>query len=152
MNASVVEHHGVVYRIASGKAVIAMETGGCASCGHGGQCGIGKLAAGRPATLLTLPADASLKAGDTVTIALPVQRLNLAALLGYLFPALAIIFGAWLGLTFAGGDVATALGAVGGFIAALIIARVVTALAPGLMLVPRLIPVSRNSTSTQQEP
>lgn len=139
MNTKMIEHRGIVQRVEAGKAYVAMETAGCSSCGQGSSCGIGKMAAGRPATMLTLPVSGDIKAGDMVTIGLPENRLTFSALLGYLFPAFALIFGAWLGSALDGSDGATALGAIAGFLGALTIARVVIGLVPGLMPAPQLI-------------
>lgn len=151
MTAPMIEHRGIVQRVNGGKAIVAMETAGCSSCGQGGSCGIGKMASGRPATLLTLPVSGDIKAGDMVLIGLPANRLTFSALLGYLFPAFAMIFGAWLGSLLDGSDGATALGAIAGFLGALAIARVVIGLLPGLMPAPQLIPVSNQSHVSQQE-
>lgn len=139
MSTKMIEHHGIVQRVDGGKAYVAMETAGCSSCGQGSSCGIGKMAAGRPATMLTLPVNGDIKAGDMVTIGLPENRLSFSALLGYLFPAFALIFGAWLGSALDGSDGATALGAIAGFLGALTIARVAIGLLPGLMPAPQLI-------------
>ena len=151
MSANLIEHRGVVQRVDDGLAIVAMETAGCGSCGQGSSCGIGKMAAGRPATLLTLPVSADIKAGDEVSIALPESKLTLSAVLGYLFPAFAMIFGAWLGAALEGSDGATALGAMIGFLAALAIARVVIGLVPGLLPAPQLIPLARQSTPFPKE-
>ena len=151
MSAKMIEHRGIVQRVDGGLAIVAMETAGCAACGQGGSCGVGKMAAGRPATLLTLPVTADVRAGDVVLIGLPESRLTLSALLGYLFPAFAMLLGAALGAAFQGGDGATALGAMLGFIGALMLARVVIALLPGLMPVPQLIPLSGQPPSFSKE-
>jgi sigma-E factor negative regulatory protein RseC len=151
MSTNLIEHRGVVQRVNDGLAIVAMETAGCSSCGQGGSCGIGKLAAGRPATLLTLPVGAAIKAGDEVSIALPESKLTLSAVLGYLFPAFAMIFGAWLGAALDGSDGATALGAMIGFLGALAIARLVISLIPGLLPAPQLIPLARQSTPFPKE-
>jgi sigma-E factor negative regulatory protein RseC len=151
MSAGMIEHRGIVQRVEGGRAIVAMETAGCSACGHGSSCGIGKLAAGRPDTLLTLPASADIKAGDMVCIALPESRLTVSALLGYLFPAVAMILGAWLGAVLAGSDGATALGAMLGFIGALVIARVAVGLIPGLLPAPQLLPLSHSSPVSPQE-
>ena len=151
MSAGMIEHRGIVQRIEGDRAVVAMETAGCSACGHGSSCGIGKLAAGRPATLMTLPTRGDIKAGDMVCIALPESRLTLSALLGYLFPAVAMVLGAWLGAALEGSDGATALGAMLGFIGALAIARVAVGLIPGLMPAPQLLPLSRSSQVSPQE-
>lgn len=151
MSTDLIEHRGIVQRVEGGKAIVAMETAGCTSCGQGSSCGIGKMAAGRPATLLTLPVSGDIRAGDLVSIALPASRLSLSALLGYLFPAFAMLLGAWLGATLDGSDGATALGAIAGFLGALAIARVVIGLVPGLMPAPQLIPISNDSPAFPKE-
>lgn len=140
-----IEHRGVVQRVEGGKALVAMETAGCSSCGQGSSCGVGKMAAGRPATLLTIPVSGEVKAGDFVLIGLPESKLTLSALLGYLFPAFAMLLGAWLGASFDGSDGGTALGAIAGFILALVVARLAIAFAPGLMPAPQLIPIHSQS-------
>lgn len=151
MSTKMIEHRGIVQRVEGGKAFVAMETAGCSSCGQGSSCGIGKMAAGRPATMLTLPVGEGVKAGDMVAIGLPENRLTLSALLGYLFPAFAMIFGAWLGSALDGSDGATALGAIAGFLGALTIARIVIGLVPGLMPAPQLIPIFSQSSPFSKE-
>ncbi len=146
-----IEHRGIVQRVEGGQAIVAMETAGCSSCGQGSSCGIGKMASGRPATLLTLPVSGDIRAGDIVSIALPESKLSLSALLGYLFPAFAMLFGAWLGAALDGSDGATALGAMAGFLGALAVARIVIGLVPGLMPVPKLIPISNDSPAFPKE-
>ena len=84
-------------------------------------------------------------------IGLPESKLTLSALLGYLFPAFAMLFGAWLGATLEGTDGATALGAIAGFLGALAIARVAIGLVPGLMPAPQLIPISNDSPAFPKE-
>lgn len=151
MATGMIEHRGVVQRVEAGQAWVAMETGGCSSCGQGSSCGIGKMAAGRPATLLRVPVSGDVKAGDRVLIGLPESKLTLSALLGYLFPAFAMIFGAWLGMNLTGSDGATALGAIVGFLGALIIARLAIAMAPGLLPAPQLIPIHSPSNVLAKE-
>ena len=151
MSTGMIEHRGIVQRVDGGKAIVAMETAGCSSCGQGSSCGIGKMASGRPATLLTLPVSGDVRAGDLVSIALPESKLSLSALLGYLFPAFAMLIGAWLGATLEGTDGATALGAIAGFLAALAIARLAIGLIPGLMPAPQLIPISNDSPAFPKE-
>ena len=148
MSARMIEHRGIVHRVDGGKAIVAIETAGCSSCGQGSSCGIGKMASGRPATMLKIPVSGDIKAGDFVLIGLPESKLTLSALLGYLFPAFAMLLGAWLGSSIEeGSDAATALGAI----AALVIARIVIGLVPNLMPVPQLIPVSKQSPTFRQE-
>lgn len=151
MATEIIEHRGIVQRIESGRAIVAMETGGCRSCGHGSSCGIGKMAEGRPATLLTLLATPGLQAGDEVRVALPQSRLTLSALVGYLFPAIAMLIGAGIGNALTDNDSATALGAICGFSCALIIARIAASLLPGLMPEPTLLPLNSSSRTSPLE-
>ena len=151
MSAGMIEHRGIVQRVDGGKAVVAMETAGCASCGQGSSCGVGKMAAGRPATLLTVPVSGDIRAGDVVIVGLPENRLTLSALMGYLFPAFAMLLGAWLGSTLAESDAATALGAIAGFLAALVVARIAIAIMPTLMPAPMLKPLSIRTSPFSQE-
>ncbi len=137
-----IEHRGIVHHVADGRAVVAMETSGCGGCGHGSSCSIGQLAEGRAATLITLPATPGLRPGDSVRIGLPASKLTLSALFGYLFPAIAMLLGAGLGSSWQGSDGGTALGAIIGFLAALIIARLAISHLPGLMSAPQLLPTT----------
>lgn len=139
MNADMIEHRAIVQRIEGDRVIVAMETAGCGSCAQGSQCGIGQLSAGRSATLLTLPLTQSLQVGDTVTVGLPGGGLKFSALLGYLFPALAMLLGAGIGAFGIGSDAATAFGALCGFAGALILARIVIGLFPAWMPSPQLI-------------
>jgi sigma-E factor negative regulatory protein RseC len=142
MSARMIEHRGIVQRVEGGKAIVAMETAGCSSCGQGSSCGIGKIAGDRRTTLLTLPVSGDIKAGDMVMIGLPGNSLAVSALLGYFFPVFAMLFGAWLGSLLEGSDGATALGASVGFLGALVIARQIIGLIPGVMPAPQLIAAS----------
>ena len=139
MQPGLIEHAGIVQRIEGRRAIVAMQTGGCASCGHGGQCGIGQLAKGRPATLLAVPLDHPLQPGEPVTVALPASQLARSALLGYLLPALAMLAGAALGGSLIGSDLATALGALVGLAIAIAAARLALRHLPGLAPAPRLL-------------
>lgn len=145
MSTELIEHRAIVQRIDGDRAIVAMETGGCRSCGHGSSCGIGKLADGRPATLLTLHAPQGICAGDEVRVALPHSRLTLSALLGYLFPAIAMLLGAGIGSALTGQDSAAAFGAICGFTGALVLARIAASLLPGLMPEPTLLPLDSPS-------
>lgn len=82
-------------------------------------------------------------------------RLGLVAL-GYLSPALAMLLGAALGnLIEQGSDAARALGAIVGFLAALVLARLLIAPLPELRprrMMPQAIPLSRHVTPFPKEP
>lgn len=60
----------------------------------------------------------------------PANAPALPAMLGYLFPALALVAGAVLGALIEGTDGGTALGAMLGFLAALALARLALAVLP----------------------
>lgn len=139
---NVISHPGVVTRIDGDTALVTVDTGGCSSCGHSGGCGIGKLAEGRPATVLRLPA-AGMTAGDRVDVGLSSTELARSALIGYLLPAFAMLCGAGLGMLLAGSDGAAALGAALAFVAALLASRWLPRWLPGLLPAPRLIPVTQ---------
>lgn len=134
---------GTVLAIADGKATVSIDTGGCKGCGQGKDCSIGKVAAGRPATQLTLDAPAGLRVGERISLSLPEGRLPLMALLGYLFPALAMLIGAGIGNAHDGSDAATALGAIIGFLSALALVSLVVRQLPGLMPAPKIVAAPR---------
>lgn len=142
MSAGLVEHRGVIRRIQDGRAVVAMDTGGCRSCGHGASCGIGKIAGDRPATLLSLQSSPGLKVGDIVAVTLSERRLNRSALFGYLMPAVGMLVGAWVGQALVGSDGASAAGACLGLCGALFVGRLGFERLPDLSAEPRMTPVA----------
>lgn len=146
-------YRAIVQRVHEGKAIVAMETAGCSSCGQGANCSIGRLAGGRPATLVALPTELPLRPGDEVRVVLSAARVNRSALLGYFFPALAMLAGAGLGAAVDGRDLAAAIGAIAGLLLALAVTRVLSALLPSLMPTPRLVPIpaSRPFPTSSQE-
>ncbi|MEY2632262.1 MAG: hypothetical protein RIR00_916 [Pseudomonadota bacterium] len=149
---SMIEHEGVVQQVAGDRVVVALATAGCASCGQGGSCGVGRMAAGRPATLLTLKdAGGGWQPGQNVKVAIAESRLRGLALLGYLFPVLALLLGAGLGVLWQGSDAAAALGALAGFLLALCLARFALPLLPGWLPQPVLLPLPTTYSLSQQE-
>lgn len=148
MSNAMIEHEAVVHSIDGNKLTVAMATGGCSSCG---QCGMARIAGNRPATLLTLPLSGNYKVGDVVNVGLPESGMPLTALLGYLFPAVAVLIGAIFGSLIDGSDAATAVGAIAGFLIAMVITRTVIWLLPNLMPTPQLLPLATHSALSQQE-
>lgn len=74
---------------------IEVEVDAAAACS---QCGSRKACHGGQNTQrFELPLQPGLRAGDTVSLAMDVGSLNLAALLAWLLPALALMLGALLG-------------------------------------------------------
>jgi len=151
MSAGMVEHWGMVKQVDAGVATVVVERTACGACGHGGHCGMDKHAVGGQAAVLNLPATNGLKAGDFVNVGLPEARLTLAALFGYLFPALATLAGALFGMSLGGTESATALGAAAGFVGSLVIARIAITFTSGLSPRPQLIPPSSLSPHFSQE-
>ena len=137
MNAERLAHRGVVRAIDGNDALVAVDTGGCGSCSHGSRCGLGHLAAGRAATVLRVPAQGGVRAGDTVRVSVPLRALTIAAVLGYVLPALFLLVGAGVGHA-AGSDLSAALGAAGGFFGAMALGRLLIVLIPGLRATPQL--------------
>lgn len=137
---------GTILALHDGKATVRVDTGGCNGCGHGSSCSVGRIASGR-VTRLELDAPPGLRVGERVSLAPPATGLPLMAALGYLLPAFALVLGAGLGLSLSGSDGGTALGALAGFLLALVLVRLLSALRPGLMPVPRIEPLSTRSIS-----
>ena len=151
MKAGMIEHWGMVQHVDDGQATVVVERTACGVCGHGGHCGMSKHAVGGQAAVLNLPAPSGLKAGDFVNVGLPESGLTLAALLGYLFPALATLAGALIGISSGGTDATTALGAAAGFAGSLVVARFAITFTPGLSPRPQFIPTSLPSANFSQE-
>lgn len=139
-----IEHQGIVRAIHGQQAVVAVATGGCNSCEHQGGCAMGRFAAGRPETTLTLAAPPGLAVGNTVTLSLPESRAQIGLLAGYLFPALTLVAGSGLGSGIFNSDAAAALGAIAGLLFGLML----TSLFPQLAPTPRLTPAPVLPTTT----
>jgi len=111
----------------------------CSSCGGG--------------ALPLLPFEVS----ETATVSGPLTNvlrdsaLLLSALFGYLLPDFAMLLGAWAGASIDGSNGAAALGAIGGFLAALAIVRQFLRLLPGLPPGSRQVCQSPDSHVFQQE-
>ena len=100
-------------------ALVEIQGGGCGRCHEEGGCGGHHLTQ----SLCTTPKSYSVhnqagaKVGDVVTVRISARSLFWSATLAYVFPILALLFGAFLGMRF-GGDHAAMLG--GGFGLALV--------------------------------
>ena len=110
--------------IKDGEAVIAVAVQGCSSCGQKKSCGVGKLAAGGKISLIRLPAEPGLQAGDPVTLSVDQGDINRAALLGYLLPAVLMVVGAVAGESISGRDAGAALGAFAGLLVGVLLSRI----------------------------
>ena len=136
-----IEHSAVVQFVRNGRATIAVNTDGCSSCGHSSGCGLSKLSKGDPTAMMEVDAD-GMVAGDQVTLQLPSEHMTYTVLLGSLFPTLALLVGSGVAMEIFQTDGAAALGAIAGFLLALLIARLAVPFVLRLMPAPRLIPLS----------
>lgn len=128
-----IEHLGIVESIDNGQTTVSVATGGCRSCHKESECGIGQVAGGRHVTQLTLPAPPGLQVGESVRVRIGEDSLRHSALFGYLLPPVLLLLGAGLGYASYGSDVATAVGALIGFLLALGLARLLPARLPELL-------------------
>ncbi|MEN3113479.1 SoxR reducing system RseC family protein [Uliginosibacterium paludis] len=113
------ERSGRILSLHAESMIVTVDTAPACS-----QCGSRKACHGGSSELtLALPAGPGLKPGDLVTLALPAGRLNHAALLAWLLPALALLAGAALGQWSNGQDSGAILGAATGLLAGLASAR-----------------------------
>ncbi|MDR1934104.1 MAG: SoxR reducing system RseC family protein [Candidatus Accumulibacter sp.] len=146
---------GTILAIHDGKATVRLNApdngGGCGACVHGASCGIGRLAAigaanAKPARGMQLNLDAppGIGAGEQVHLLAPQAGLPLLALLGYVFPAFAMLLGAALG-QFLQGDGLAALFSLLAFLLALALARFAAARCSGLY--PRICSLSNTESS-----
>lgn len=113
------ERSGRILALHAESMLVSVETApACSQCGSRKACHSG----GSEQTL-ALPRMPGLEAGDLVTLALPASRLNHAALLAWLLPALALLAGAALGQWRDGRDTGAILGAAAGLALGLAAAR-----------------------------
>ncbi|MDR3086652.1 MAG: SoxR reducing system RseC family protein [Azoarcus sp.] len=131
---------GTVLALHEGKVMVrlnAAPTGGCSACACGSACGIGRLVAvGKTNTAnpinpgrsiqLNLDAPPGIRVGDRVSLIAPRASLPLLALLGYVFPAFAMLAGAALGESFYGSDGITALFSLSAFLLTLALVRFIS--------------------------
>lgn len=131
-------HTGIVAQIKKGKAIVSLPAQGCGGCGQRRSCGIGKLAADNPQTLVELDVPSGLAIGDPVTVSLAEDKLLVAALVGYLLPAVSLVSGAIFGSLLAADanaqDVTAVLGAAAGFGVGIAVSRLLARRFPGLRL------------------
>lgn len=137
--ASKIEHQGIVSSVENGKATIVVQTGGCSGCGHLSGCGIGKLAGGKASAVMEVDVDRELRPGDRVALEMSQEQMLRAVLLGYLLPATTLLLGAGSAFAGFGTDGATAVGALGGLAAGVILTRVL----PGWTPKPEVLPLGR---------
>ena len=85
-------------------------------------------------------ASAATVPGAHVTVSLPESSVALAAVLGYLLPALGLLFGALVAGVFFFGDLPAVLGAVLGLVAGLIVVRLSSKRFSGSVMTPAVCP------------
>ena len=123
-----IERRGEVIGLARGLAQIRLAPeAGCSACGSRGSCAAGSAAA----PVIEMPVPARTRLGDQLTVSLPPSSLTLAALLGYLLPPLCLLAGAMAAASAYPGDAAAVLGGGLGFVAGLLLARLLSRLVFG---------------------
>lgn len=130
-----VERRGEVIGLARGLAQIRLAPeAGCSACGSRGRCDAG----GAAAQVIEMPVPERTRLGDQLTVSLPPSSLTLAALLGYLLPPVCLLAGAMAAASAYRGDAAAVVGGGLGFVAGLLLARLISHLVFGAGPVPAL--------------
>lgn len=113
------ERSGRILALHAESMLVSVETEpACSQCGSRKACH-----GGGSEQTLSLPLSPGLAPGDLVTLSLPASRLNHAALLAWLLPALSLMAGAGLGQWHTGRDIGAILGAGIGLAIGLVCAR-----------------------------
>ena len=114
-----VERDGIVVGSRAGVTRIRLEqAASCAGCGSRGTCA-SAAGSGKP-QFIDVRLSAPAVPGAQVTLSLPESSLALAAVLGYLLPAVGLLFGAVIAAVLFTGDLPAVLGAVLGLLAGLL--------------------------------
>ena len=133
------EREGIVIGAHAGITRIRLEqAAACAGCGSRGTCA----SAAVPATPQFIDVRLSETAvpGAHVTLSLPESSIALAAVLGYLFPVLGVLFGALIATVLFAGDLPAVLGAVLGLLIGLLGVRLASGRFCGSYMTPRVCP------------
>jgi sigma-E factor negative regulatory protein RseC len=117
-----IECRGEVIGLVHGSALIRLERApsSCGGCSSRSTCSSGHAASQE--VLMEMPQ--GTKIGDQVTVSMPSSSVALAALLGYLLPPVFLLLGAIAADSCFGGDAAAVLGAAGGLLLGLLVARI----------------------------
>jgi len=130
-----VERSGEVIGFENGVAQIRLERpSGCSGCGSRGTCASGSAAA----QVIHMSLPEHTRPGDQVTVSMPASSVTLAALLGYLLPPVSLLLGAIVASTCYESDAAAVLGAGLGFVAGLLLARLISRFVFGRETVPSI--------------
>ena len=145
--AMLAEREGIVIGSRAGVTRIRVQpAAACAGCGSRGSCASASASAKPQFVDVRLPAPAV--PGAHVTLSLPESSITLAAVLGYLFPALGLLLGAVIAAVLFTGDLPAVLGAVVGLLAGLLGVR----LASGRFCRSCMTPRVCHSTSLTGDP
>ena len=130
---------GVVVASHAGITRIRLEpAAACAGCGSRGTCASASSSA--TPQFVDVRASAATVPGAHVTVSLPESSVALAAVLGYLLPALGLLFGALVAAVFFSGDLPAVLGAVLGLVTGLIVVRIASKRFSGSAMTPIVCP------------
>ena len=135
---------GVVVASHAGITRIRLEpAAACSGCGSRGTCASASSSA--TPQFIDVRASAATVPGAHVTVSLPESSVALAAVLGYLLPALGLLFGALVAGVFFFGDLPAVLGAVLGLVAGLIVVRLSSKRFSGSVMTPAVCPSTLRS-------
>ena len=130
---------GVVVASHAGITRIRLEpAAACSGCGSRGTCASASSSA--TPQFIDVRVSAATVPGAHVTVSLPESSVALAAVLGYLLPALGLLFGALVAGVFFSGDLPAVLGAVLGLVAGLIVVRLSSKRFSGSAMTPIVCP------------
>lgn len=129
-----VERRGEVIGFAQGVAQIRLErmASACNGCGSRGSCSSG----GAAAQVIEMRLPERTRLGDHVNVSMPSSSVALAAVLGYLLPPVGLLTGAVVASMHFEGDATAVLGAGFGFVAGVLLARLIARFAFGQGAVP----------------
>lgn len=134
-----VERAGIVIASRAGITRIRLEQAAvCTSCGSRGTCASASGSA-KP-QFIDVRLSGPVVPGAHVTLSLPEASVALAAVLGYLFPALGLLLGAVIAAVLFTGDLPAVLGAVLGLLAGLLGVRFASRRFCGSTMTPRVCP------------
>ncbi len=139
LEAMLAEREGIVIGTRAGVTRIQVQpAAACAGCGSRGSCTSASASAKPQFVDVRLPAPAV--PGAQVTLSLPESSIALAAVLGYLLPAIGLLLGAVIAAVLFTGDLPAVLGAVLGLLAGLLGVRFASGRFCGSTMTPRVCP------------
>lgn len=121
-----IEQEATVVRVHAGRVVLeARRRSSCSACSNSAGCGTSLIAEllGEGSTRLELTDTLGLAQGERVLVGISQGALNLASVLVYLAPLVALIATAVVIKELGGSDASAALGGLAGLVAALVVAQ-----------------------------